>query len=465
MFRMDIEGAWSDDHVAPILFAAAVSDVARELNADAQSDCPPRGKWFDEAIDFREPEGDDITAKVVGLTSEIEKRVRKRNLKAQACHYRRVRKIIANALRCHFHRKPPLVAYSRKADRYDGTPMRRTVDLLQKAELLDTTLGTRGTCSTYQVSPLLVGIALECGVTADSLRMRLPADRLVRQRESGKNSNYVEFATTAESQSWIGDLQAYNGCVAQHDIGIELTAAEEAEWVRNLNHDEHQGDLRYLRPERFRTDLYRSFNHKSFELGGRLYGGWWISVPKALRPKITIDGQPTAELDYSGCAIRMLYHERGIDYRGDPYFLPLVAQYEDKEGFESGYHRNAIKALTQAVVNAEERHDLNKIKLPEGLSFRSRLKRRGLKQGQVVQQIMAEHEPIADSFRSGVGLRLQRRDSDLALAIITALMDKGVVALPIHDSFLVAADKKDMLRLTMCDVYKNSFGFSPEIRD
>ena len=44
-----------------------------------------------------------------------------------------------------------------------------------------------------------------------------------------------------------------------------------------------------------------------------MYGAWWITVPKALRRKITINGKPTVELDFSGCAIRMLYHERGLE--------------------------------------------------------------------------------------------------------------------------------------------------------
>ena len=44
--------------------------------------------------------------------------------------------------------------------------------------------------------------------------------------------------------------------------------------------------------------LYRVFNRGSFRLGGRLYGGWWQSVPNRswpLRKRLMVNGEPVVE--------------------------------------------------------------------------------------------------------------------------------------------------------------------------
>lgn len=449
--------------VDPRLTAFGLESSAVGANANIKTGPVglPKGKWIDATIDFREPEGDAFTGAV--LESLKEDRTRKRSRNAQEEHYRLVREVLANAIRCHYHFSPPCVAYSRKADRHRGKAMARTVDLLECAGFLSASLGRRGTSSTFAPKRQLLKVAHQSKIAATSLTQRLPSERLIRQKEGGKNSQYVPHQDTAEAINWIRRLDVFNAFVAGHSIEIELTDDERRKWVTSLNHEKRQDGLRYIRPELFRTDLYRSFNHNSFEYGGRLYGAFWISTPSKVRPRLTIDGQPTAELDFKGCAVRMLYHIHGLEYRNDPYFLPLVAELEDRHGLERGHFREANKAMTQAVINAEAHHDLSKVPLPYGLSYRKGIRKGGLSRKQVVEAIIAKHKPIADSFLTGVGISLQRRESDLALSIITALMEQGVVALPVHDSFIVPIDKKELLRKTMNDLYKEMFGFEPEI--
>ena len=78
--------------------------------------------------------------------------------------------------------------------------------------------------------------------------------------------------------------------------------------------------------------------------------------------------------------------------------------------------------------------------------------------------IQEKHAPIAGSFGTGPGLRLQRRDSDLALTIITELMKKNIVALPVHDSFLTNYDNANVLKEEMNRAYKDMFNFSPIVK-
>jgi len=339
--------------------------------------------------------------------------------------------------------------------------MSRAVDTLAQVRLLKTVRGDHwnGITSTYEISSALLDLAQRHNITENSLTLALPPESLVKLRQGNSKTPLAPYEPTADTRRWEASLDAYNAFQAQQDIALEATAEEEAEWVRHWNKERAEDRPSLIRPERFRTGLYRTFNNCSFEQGGRMYGGWWINTPKSLRKKITINGQPTVELDFSGCAVRMLYHERGIDYQGDPYRLEAIAAYELEVGLKADHFREAVKAITQALINDCDGLHPEAIALPDGLSFRPKFKR-----AEVRRMIEEEHAPIADAFRTGAGLRLQRQDSDLALEIIGTLREQGIVALPIHDSFVVNTASRDNLLKQMNLSYEARFGFNPVVK-
>jgi hypothetical protein len=426
----------------------------------------PKGTWFDEGLDFKGPEGDAFTRHILGLIAPFEGLKIKRSRAKAENHYTRVRKLLANALRCFYYFDPALVSYFRKAGRlkdkplwFTGTGMRSATDALAKAGLIDATSGKPGSASTYEATEALLFAALDFGVTETSLTYRLPRERLVRLYETNREGPYADFDTTDETEQSTAMLEAINGFLDQQDIALDLAFAEEAKVVGGWNFKRPKDMPRYHTPELLRTDLYRQFNNGSFEEGGRLYGGWWIMVPAYLRPRITINDQPTVELDYSGCAIRMLYHLRGLECPDDPYRLEEVVAFENQKGFRAGYFRNAIKDLTQARINGTNRNKDMMCDLKGGVTFSPRFTR-----DEITAMIEAKHEAIADAFGSGAGVRLQRMDSDLTLSIVTRLMEQGVVALPIHDSFIVQECHKGQLFQEMNDRYNDMFGYNPVIK-
>lgn len=425
-----------------------------------------RGTWFDKAVDFRDPQGEVLTKQALALISGVEKRERKRRPFDEMQHRIIVRRVLSNGLRCSYFRDPPLVAYSRRAEAYTNGPrwpsgkaMSRTVDLLAKAGLVESFIGKRQASSTYRVTEALRGLALATGMTEHRFIHRSQMDSVVRLRQGNASTPRVAFASTDDTIRWERKLRAYNAFLSQQDIRITLSSEQEADWVRHWNRKKRLGAVRLRRPELFQTELYRQFNNGSFEQGGRMYGGWWIDAPRTLRSNITINGQPTAELDFSGCAIRMLYHERGLECLGDTYRLDEIAEYEAQAGLPPDHFREGVKAITQALINDKDGKAPEQINLDDGLSFRPRFKRL-----EVRKMIENKHVLIADAFRTGAGLRLQRKDSDLALAIITELMDRNIVALPIHDSILVCRDRVAGTKITMGMTYKNMFGFYPVIK-
>lgn len=426
-----------------------------------------KGTWFDEGFDFREPEGNAFADKVLDQLAAVETRSRRRRAGDQVNHETLVRKLLANGLRCfHFH-KPAKVAIQRRADRYKGKPqwlsgmgMARATNLLAKAGLAEVIIGRQGLgASTFEPTPALLDLAQEAGITEHSLTYRMPCYRLVRLREGNRKTDLMPFAPTGQTRFWTAQLDAFNAFLAEQDIGIDLTEDEAARLTARMNAERPKGTLPFTKPELIRKDLYRQFNNGCFEQGGRLYGGWWINCPTDLRPSITINGKPTVELDYSGCMIRMIYHERGMDYEDDPYWIEPLDACERENGLPGGQFREAVKRMMQALINGKEGKRNERIRMPSKRTFKPFFARKD-----IMEMLKVKHSPIADAFQTGAGVRLQRTESDIALKVIMNLMAKGVPVLPVHDSFIAPAEHRNELMNEMSNVYKERIGSYPIIK-
>jgi hypothetical protein len=300
---------------------------------------------------------------------------------------------------------------------------------------------------------------LEAGITDQSLIHRLAPDRLVRlYRTNSEAGETVDFVPTAETRKWVAQLDSYNRFIAVQNVEIALTPADTSRLAGRMNESRKRGLPRLVRPDVIKTNLYRQFNEGSFGQGGRLYGAWWISCPKELRHLIGLNGKATVELDYSGCAIRMLYHEQGKECEADPYYLEALDACEQANGFPKGHFREDIKRMTQALINGRDGGHGELIRLAAGRSFKPHFSR-----PEVMGMIKDRHSDIANTFQTGAWGRLQRADSDIALAVVTNLTKIGIVALPIHDSFVVTKDDEAHLNREMVECYTDRFGYKPVI--
>lgn len=196
--------------------------------------------------------------------------------------------------------------------------------------------------------------------------------------------------------------------------------------------------------------LYRVFNHTSFDLGGRFYGGWWQYVRKGVRRGILINGHRTVEADYSGLHPAILFAERGIDIPPDPY-----SAVRDLSSGENPVWRKAVKRTFNAMLNATQgtieprNFDLT----PYGIDRR-----------QFQKMVRDAFPDLQDAFGTGTGRRLQRADSDLMEAILLRFADQGVPVLPVHDSVIIQADRQDELLHVMKNVFRERYGQTPPVR-
>jgi hypothetical protein len=444
------------------------------------------GTFFDERITLRDPEGGHFVSCVIDLYDKVRPRQRKSGREALAT---RINCLLANAIRTTAYRTDRSVLYFRKADapQYADKPswmrhgaLGEVIDALADASLMVAASGRKmpwysrfpSTASSYEPTDELLRIAAACGVTETSVVWTVQDDQLVQllapkprrdydwqkgEMTSAPKGQLIAFEPTPETDGWVASLKAINRLYRQSDIRVSLPEEDLARWLTKQSNKPDSAGADYKRPELFKKDIYRVFNNGEFSEGGRMFGGWWMNAPEGLRASITIDGQETLELDYAACHPRMLYHERGLDFVGDPYDLPEIAKLEAAEGVSQGHYRPYVKWLFQVLINSRGRPAA--VQPPPDRSVPTCFTPK-----QVISFIEARHQAIAEAFATGAGLRLMRHESDIAFEVITTAMKEGWVALSIHDSFIATREKMDRLRSLMVGLYVSKFGREPIIK-
>src|SRR6516165_8985295 len=191
---------------------------------------------------------------------------------------------------------------------------------------------------------------------------------------------------------------------------------------------------------------YRMFN-ESFRFGGRFYGQSTQNIPKELRATITINDSATDEPDFPSLHPQLLYALVGRHLPHDPYDL-------------DGWDRPTVKTAFNTMLNAKTPGSamLAVAKTMGGYSARHREKAKRL-----IAEIERKHAPVAEHFGSGIGLRLQRTDSDIAARVLAKSGKEGEFLLSLHDGFRSRRQYADRTREIMDECYEKVVGKSPAI--
>jgi hypothetical protein len=247
--------------------------------------------------------------------------------------------------------------------------------------------------------------------------------------------------------------------VVDYEETADTTAMREQ--VAVVNEGLSRLDLRQF-GRRIEIPIGRRIFNGSFERGGRFYchGASFQNMRARHRRDLEcmIDGvlHPMVEIDYSTLHITMAYTEAGAKLpRGDLYAI---------EGFD----RRVVKIAVNIMFNAENRrsavlaiakalHDDATLCVASGIpthqtwwSYQTFTKR-------LVEAIEHKHRRIENYFSSDCGAQFQRRDSDMAMEVMTRMIQRtGRCPLPIHDSFLVADIDTEGLRQTMKEVARQN---------
>ena len=267
-----------------------------------------------------------------------------------------------------------------------------------------------------------------------------------------------------EEPNWVADsrelLHEYNELLNRSLI--DIPDLEEPKF-HNLRKGKRVSHAITNRP----ANVHRVFARGRWDCGGRFYGGFWQTMPNRTkydpdtdepltdlkRSRLFINDEPCIERDYSALHLILLYAQRGIDYwteyKGDPYEVPNPV-YPDES-------RTLGKLMTLLAINAASRqstfsavnNELRDINLPP------------LKYDQFnahFNQLMAKHEPIADSFFADEGIKLQFIDSQIAEIVIREFTRQDKVVLSLHDGFVTQEENEQLLIEMMDNAFQQVTG-------
>jgi hypothetical protein len=171
------------------------------------------------------------------------------------------------------------------------------------------------------------------------------------------------------------------------------------------------------------TELTRVFRNGK---GGRFYGAYQ-NLNKADRSRITINGVDTVELDFKTMHPRLIYKELNIKMPTKPYQV---------EGFVRSLGKTAFNIMLNTT---SKKIALYAIRKATGLNLKD--------SNTLVNRIIKKHSSVP--FFQSKGLDLQLIDSEICLNIMIKFNELDKVILPVHDSFIVKAEDKELLRSVM----------------
>ena len=336
-------------------------------------------------------------------------------------------------------------------NKISARPLKFLVDSLEKHGWVDTSQWyydkkneENRWCSRMRPSKKLFQTFKEFKITPKCI-YRKPVD-CIRLKDS--KERLVEYTDTPTTNSMRNKLFAYNNLLLKTRIKIKRN--------KNVN--------RYLElhPVNFKNiEYYRVFNDSSFELGGRFYGAWWVTLSKDSRGNITLNGEKTIELDYSSIGIHLLYSQENLNYydlndpNSDPYTLKGIDPEEREVNKKiitfalnmspGDRHRKFVYTVRKKIKKTNDKRSILGIKkllnVPTPREVHKRLR--------IFEE---ENIPIKHHLFTSVGTKLQFKDSCIAESVIERMVSMRIPILVIHDSFIVQYRNGKLLRGLMNNV-------------
>lgn len=334
-----------------------------------------------------------------------------------------VENIVASlALMVLYHPEGTRMALSAKnaaTTRYDRPKFPRDVVMvlvtrMEELGVLTRRKGTRGQHRTTIEPTESFRAALLADTEAPSLGRAPGAETIILKANMrrGKPKALVDYQDTPETHAMREEMDAVNVSLARADLRLSGRIQPPPFLTR-----------------RFQIDALDAAH--TFDRHGRLYGGFWLSLPKTQRHLIRLNGEEVVDLDFRGMFSQLAYLEAGLA-------LPNSDPYEGIEGLPRTAAKLGLSALLCRTGPME--------RLPS--EMREVLPRHWT--GRRLQTAMAERHPgIAHLFGTGVGLRLMFTESRILVATLLRLVDQGIPALPMHDGLMVPARSEDAAKVAM----------------
>jgi hypothetical protein len=299
-----------------------------------------------------------------------------------------------------------------------GKPFNRAVALMENLGLVTVNVGYRRNAAARASSSITATPEMTIPVVSgwDALELR-DHERLIVLHTDGQSP--------PPSPVLERDVITINAHLCRANVVHKVSPLHVAGWSSTITD-------RLVTPHH--QQLHRAFKG-DYVSGGRLYGGWWQTLPRDQRKHIRINGEAVVNVDFATMHLRLAYakaaarvpHGDLYDLTGTDHLRPgWQVLREGRKQLVSVMFMSKSSLRQWPGGTPREREDIRSC-FPKGAKIKHE-----------VAAIRERHEAIADWFECGRGLSLQRAESDIIVAVLLKLNALGITALPIHDAVLVA---------------------------
>lgn len=195
----------------------------------------------------------------------------------------------------------------------------------------------------------------------------------------------------------------------------------------------------------FARRMRRIFTMGGFATGGRLYGGFWQTMPRHDRDRgLAIQGEPIVTLDYGQLALRVAYSKVNAQLpEGDGYTIPGLEDYRGpvKKLINSMlFPRMAKWNLIPATIRK---------RLPEHMSDE-----------QIVELVQHAHAPLLSVWWTNIGHEIQKTESDIIVDCLLQCIERDIVALQVHDALIMPQSKAEAVKAIMLETFERHTGLA-----
>lgn len=270
-------------------------------------------------------------------------------------------------------------------------------------------------------------------------------EKPIRNKRFKTKKRSLSVPNTPIVQAYRSRLFDQNATYTEHCIS--LSASDDQ--LKELEEAMANKDSAYRYLDFTQVQMTRIFARGSMSKGGRFYQPWWQNIPSSYRKYILIDGESTVECDFTAMSLSQLYAKEGIAYpKGeDPYDLGLSDWLGRKDE-----RRNAIKKFVNALLNDED--GIYKLRAQQSSIVD------GLTHDELLEKLYSKHPEIKHYIEQKIGLRLHFEDSSIADVIMLFCNMNGIVALPVHDSFIVIKRHEEQLIQIMTKAFQAQYASS-----
>jgi hypothetical protein len=334
------------------------------------------------------------------------------------------------------------------ARRYDNPAFCKGVkpllDQMHEMGLLDSRLpkAMRGEVSSIAPTAEFASRVRDLGITLADFGRHEREEVLVLTRRAGareaRETERIDYKETAKSNALREAVRRVNAFLSRADIAF----IEDGLSPRVDPRDR-------LLKRRF--VMLTGERVERFDLGGRLFGGFWINLASGRRGSIRIEGERVADLDYSSMFARLAYAHLGVvPPEGGLYAIPGLEAYRSgvKLAFNVFLFDNARPRKKWPVdmgIGVGTDADAKSAELvnSQGARFEGLLPAGWQSPQRLRKAILAKHPALGKAFGRRLGYGLMFTESRVLMAVLEEFMRRGIVALPLHDGLLCAQSRRE----------------------